>query len=277
MSKRSAVHGAGFAAGRANAIAELSAGILSGRQAQVDAAVRTLDAEQRAGNSPCGGRKLHDRVKPLLLRSFPSARGAEPLPMGAAGDLKVVARDGVEHHVEIKAQLEKPTATDLTQADWVRNQTDALRFLCARDDEFRSSLSVENRVELQSDPDEFDGWSFGVLWLSDVAGLTCGGARLRYGVRKPADIEGFLQRKHLLHMCAASDRLVRLDGLPTIQRALANPGSVRHELKFNSTSECAVPVSVGLGPVVFTYHIYPHGYVAGQPFVGRHKLHGRVL
>lgn len=270
-------HGAGFASERADAIAVLAAGILGGRPTEIAEATARIDHERHRGHCPCSGTEVRERIQPLLLGRFPEVADAKALPKGAAGDVLVRTPAGVEHKIEIKAQLEKPLVGHFTQADWVRGSTDALRFLRFNAPEFLGRLSGPNRDELGGDAEDLAGWDFGGLWLADVAGLTNSGLRILHGVRSAAELGGFLQRKHLLHLCGERDLLVALSDLRRLKPAIADPGRVRHELKVNKASECAVQVQVGMGPVVFTYHVYPPGYVPGSGLVGRHKLHAVAL
>jgi len=279
MPKADADHGAGFAGERADEIARLAAALLRNDTAAVRSAIEGLDAQLRAGNSPSSGENIRKRIEPLVKRAFPTATTARALPKGKAGDLEVVTGSGTRqtHRVEIKAQLEKASCGDLTQADWVRNDTDALRYLCLNDKAFSKRLSPGNRAALFAESDDFKGWSFGELWLSDVAGLTSHYARVEYAVRTPADLQGFIERKHLLHLCQERDVLIPILAIPAIETAAADPARVKYILKQNAASECAVPVYVGGEGPVFTYHIYPRGYKGLDGLFGRHKLHGTTL
>jgi len=279
MPKADAEHGAGFAGERADEIAKLAAGLLRNDAAAIRLAIAGLDAQLRAGNSPCSGENIRKRIEPLLKRAFPKVTAARALPKGEAGDLEVVTGHSAvhAHRVEIKAQLEKAAYRDLTQADWIRNDTDALRYLCLMDNAFSKRLSAANRAELVADLDDFKGWSFGQLWLSDVAGLTSHYARVEHSVRTPADLRGFLERKHLLHLCQERDALIPILAIPAIGQAAADATDVEYILKKNAASECAVPILVGGSGPVFTYHIYPKNYKGADGLVGRHKLHGTML
>jgi hypothetical protein len=269
-------HGAGFAVKRADEVARLSAGILSDDDFAIRSAISALDEEHERGLIPCGGEVVRKRIEPLLAEAFSAAVSACALARGAAGDLEVSTPDGT-HRVEIKAQLDKAKSAELTQADWVRNETDVLRYLCLHDPDFAARLSARNRGDLASDHGYFDGWSFVDLWLADVAGMTSLYARIENGVRTPTDLRAFLGRKHLLHLCQERDALLPLLSIEKIAIAVANPAAVEYALKVNKASEIAVQIRVGGGKPVFTYHVYPPGYLAIDGFVGRHKLHGTAL
>lgn len=276
MPKPDAVHGAGFAGARANAIAKLAAAILRGDRAGMSSSCSEIDAEHRAGNCPVGGRAIQTRLERLLRGRFADIVDAQALGAGGVGDLEV--RTKTTHHpIEVKAQLEKPSLDDITQADWVRNETDALRFLAARDRSFRDRLSRENASLLESDPGDFDGWTFASLWLADVALLCDSSARAVAGVGSPTQLASFLRRKHILHLSATQERLLPLADLPPVAAALRSLTDVSYSLKENSASEVAIPVTVGGGRPVFTYHIYPLGYAGAGAFCGRHKVHGRMF
>jgi hypothetical protein len=276
MPKPDAAHGAGFAGARANAIAKLAAAILRQDRRGIDTACVELDAEKRAGNSPQTASQIRTRLDRLLRGRFEGVTDAQALGAGGPGDLEVRTRT-THHYVEVKAQLEKPSLDDITQADWVRNETDALRYLAAHDREFRARLSHGNASLLSSDPSDFDGWSFASLWLADVALLCDSSARAVVGVATPADLAAFLRRKHILHLSATEERLLPLADLPPVSAALRRATSVSYILKRNSASEVAVPVEVDGGGVVFTYHIYPLSYAEAGAFCGRHKVHGRMF
>jgi hypothetical protein len=269
-------HGAGYAGNRADEIAKLAAAILMRDREAMNAAIGAIDRERHRGRSPCGGLEIQTRIEPLLTKAFTEVVSARALPTGAAGDLAV--ETGVEtHRVEIKAQLEKAEATLLTQADWVRNDTDVLRYLCLHDPSFRGYLSVRNRGHLSSEDNYFEGWTFADLWLADVAGMTSLYSRVEHGVRTPAQLRAFLDRKHLLHLCGERDALLPLLRIVKIDMAVSNPAAVTYALKRNKESELAVQIRVGGGRPVFTYHIYPPGYVRADGLLGRHKLHGTAL
>jgi hypothetical protein len=185
--------------------------------------------------------------------------------------------DGQIERIEIKAQLEKLRVSQLTEADWVRNETDMLRYLVVHDPEFRAQLSARNQAALAADPSDYFGWSPRELWLADVAGLDSIPSKERYGVRSGGHLAEFMSRKHLLHMCKQRDSIRRLADIGPIRSALAGKAMVRHELKMNKGSECALQIYVAAAGPVFTYHIYRHDYVPGQGFFGRHKLHGTIL
>lgn len=276
MPKPDAVHGAGFAGARANAIAKLAAAILRGDRSDMSSACREIDVEHRAGNCPIGARAIQTRLERVLRGRFVDVVDAQALGAGGVGDLEVRTRAS-HHPIEVKAQLEKPSLDDITQADWVRNETDALRFLAARDRTFRERLSRENASLLESDPGDFDGWTFASLWLADVALLCDSSARAVAGVGSPAQLESFLRRKHILHLSATEERLLPLADLPPVAAALRSLATVSYSLKENSASEVAIPVTVGGGRPVFTYHVYPLGYAGAGAFCGRHKVHGRMF
>lgn len=276
MSTDESDHGAGHASGRANEIAKLAAALLRRDAPAVQSAIAALDGEYELGFSPSDGAEIRARIEPLLKRAFPVVVSARALSTGAAGDLEVMT--GIEtHRVEIKAQLDKATVGDLTQADWVRNETDVLRYLLLHDPAFAGRLSPRNRSALVSDHGYFDGWTLADLWLADVAGMTSLYSRVENGVRTPAELRAFLGRKHLLHLCRERDALLPVLAIKKIARAVSNPADVAHALKINKASEVAVQIRVGGDRAVFTYHVYPPGYLAIEGFIGRHKLHGTAL
>jgi len=276
MPKADVDHGSGYAGKRANEIAKLAAAILMRDALAMKAAIVAIDREFHRGRSPSGGAEIRARIGPLLSCAFPGAVSARALATGAAGDLEVGTRAEM-HRVEIKAQLDKAALTHLTQADWARDDTDALRYLYLHDSEFSGRLSIRNRGYLMSDDGYFDGWTLVDLWLADVAGMTSLYTRVENGVRTPSELRAFLGRKHLLHLCRERDALLPLLRIEKIAMAVANPAAVAYTLKRNKESEVAVQIRVGGGRPVFTYHIYPPGYVPVDGLIGRHKLHGTAL
>lgn len=269
--------GSGHGTGRADAIAALCVALLSRDGASTQVALARLDQEHRDGRSPLDGAALQRRLEVPLRSAFPAVvRAGVPTETGA-GDFEVVVpasagRPPVVHRVELKAQLEKDKASDLTQADWVRDHTDALRWLVAHDPAVTRLLPAGIRRELTAPPADLADWDFGHLWLADVAGLTSRETRARLGVPKPAALGPYLARKHLLHLYRRGTDLRPLSSLLPISRALADPGQVRYEVRQNRASLCAVRILVGRH-TQFTYHLYD----AEGKFLGRHKLHGRVL
>lgn len=269
--------GSGFSLARADALACLVAALLrEGRVAEMDAMME-LDEQQRIGRAPCGGTDLRARITPLISQYFGPVQSARALPRGEAGDVEVVLKSGQVERIEVKAQLDKPRVSLLTQADWVRNECDGLRWLLRNEPSFGRRLSASNQAALSSDPDDLQDWSFQDLWLSDVAALTSRALRRRHYVSDPSSLAAFLVRKHLLHMCGERDSIRRMTDIAPLKAALRGTNCVGFKIKDNSASECAVQVFVdGQGPV-FTYHVYGYNYVPGAGFCGRHKLHGTVL
>lgn len=269
MAKADGASGSGFAGPRADAIALLAAGLLTGNTRSIRDASRALDREHGLGNSPLSAAVIHGRLAHLLLPAFRNVRSARPLPSGGAGDLEIITP--TEHiYVEVKAQLEKQVLTDITQADWVRNETDALRYLFVADNNFRRAISPQNQALLDSDPDDLRGWDFASLWLADVALITNASLRGTLQIRTPTDLAAFMARKYLLHMSAHDDQLVRLSELPPVAHAIQSRAAVTYTLNTRNRSEVAIPVTVAGSRTVFTYHVYAP--TSGQA-KGRHKVH----
>lgn len=277
MTRASRREGSGHATVRANAIAKLCAALLRRDVSAASEAMGVLDDEHARGMSPCSASRIRDRIDPLLRKQFGSVRSARALAKGEAGDVEVILADGMIERIEIKAQLEKLRVSQLTEADWVRNETDTLRYLVLHDPKVGAALSPRNRSALAADPSDYLGWSLRELWLADVAGLDSIPSKLRYGVRSGGQLAEFMSRKHLLHMCDQRDSIRRLAEIGPIRSALAGKAVVQHELKMNKGSECALQIYVAAAGPVFTYHIYKYDYVLGQGFCGRHKLHGTML
>ena len=277
MRREDSEQGSGFASPRADAIARLSAAILTRNANERDMAIDQINLQGEKGNCPCSGDDILKRIKPILHKVFPIVQSAKSLSLGLSGDVEIIINSTDTQRLEIKALLEKERVGDITQSDWVRDVTDTLRFLSFNDINFKNKLGSRNLSNLQSPKSDFKGWDFTSLWLADIAGLTSQKKRLEFKVKSFSDLKYFLSRKYIMHLCQERDACFSLAALSAIQQALSSPKSVSYSLKDNKKSECAVCVKLNNG-VVFTYHIYPYaGFKNRTAFVGRHKLHALML
>jgi hypothetical protein len=183
--------------------------------------------------------------------------------------------------MEVKAQLRKVSMADITQSDWVRDETGGLRALLDHQpqvtDSFSKRLRARNRNSLAAHLTPLPGLGFAEHWVADVALLTTKAKCDAAGVSDKDTLKAFMSRKFLLHVFKGSARLVALADIPAVGVVLANPARLKFTLKRNKKSEVAVPVRIDDGPVLMTYHIYPAGYKGYSPLFGRHKSHAALF
>jgi hypothetical protein len=277
MADRQRQAGSGLATDTATAIEAMLAACLRGDSDEVGRQERVLRLERQAGRcgiAPYRLRSLVEDVARNLDLDVASARRALP---GNPGDVEAVLSDGSSVWFEVKAQTKKASYSDLTQADWVRDATDTLRWLLIKDKDFARTLPRDVRQPLRiDDPDSYFGeWSFRDMWLADVGLITNQRDRFNIGIAAPTDLLGFLHRKYFFHVTQQGARAILLSQLPPVSAALSGT-SVEYSLKDNKTSLVSVPVRVGteLG-AHFSYHLYVPE-VRGR-VKGRHKLHARSL
>jgi hypothetical protein len=269
--------GSGFATSTATAVEELLAASLRSDAAAADRWERVLRQQRQLGN--CGMpphkiRALVESASSALPFRAASARRALP---GGPGDVEAVLDDGSSIWFEVKAQTKKAKFADLTQADWVRDATDALRWLAGSDQEIRRRLKSEVvKLLTPADSGYFRGWSFSELWLADVALVTSRPDREAVGITKPELLGHFMSHKYFFHLTQEGARATLLSELPPVRDALAG-SVVTYALKTNRASLVSIPVQVGGqgGGAHFSYHVYPPA-VPGV-LMGRHKLHARSL
>jgi hypothetical protein len=255
-----------------------------------DAVERMLAAELRGDKSEV--KRQSDLIDGAYLRRFSRMQGVEvrklvekvaeelnlsvldaySSPGDYLGDVKVELRDGTYVWIEVKSQTKKEKFRDLTQADYVREGTDFIRQYARLDSSFDRMLFGDLRLELGLDhvPKFYTSWSLSDLWIADLALLVDESKKRRAKVKTPSELNSFLERKFLLHICMEGARLVRLDRLDPIVR-LRNGEIIHHNLKTSNANVASIQVAVGEPPsqgrTAFTYHL---GYLNAP---GRHKLH----
>lgn len=198
-------------------------------------------------------------------------------PDDRLGDVRAVLKTGEKLWFEVKAQTKKERFVDLTQADWVRDETDFVRWLMTENPSIIDALPVEMQLALRVGEAAayFQDWDRDSLWLADMALLADRDVRERAGVYSPADLPDFLSRKYVLHLTQQGIRIIRLDAIAPITAALAGATA---DVQLNYGNQTAVSAAIACpgpasrGSVHFTYHI---GYSSGV--LGRHKMHALSL
>jgi len=265
--------GSGLANASAAAIEELLAAALRGDDAEMVVQRELLGFEY--ANARCGMdpdvivRLVTQAVGQLAL----DVADALAQPMDGLGDVRASLRDGSSAWFEVKAQTKKERFADLTQADWVRDETDLLRWLRYNDRAFATRLPhwIADRLTVPDPSAYFSGWGRDSLWLADMALVSLRAARLRAGIASPLELRAFLNRKFVVHLTREGIRIVRLSLLGPVAGVLAgHPVSMQINYA-NKTAASIVFALLSPGARLsahFTYHL---GYPSGV--VGRHKLH----
>lgn len=269
--------GSGLATVTALAIEELFAALLVGDRDRVAVQQQVLNGEwlgQRCGIAPA---QLQTWLTSIVNQAgFPIVQ-AVASPTSQLGDVEATLSDGTHRWFEVKAQTKKQRFSDLTQADWIRDITDALRFLYDRDPTFAARIPAWAQPTLMVPNSNvyFDGWHFEALWLADFALITSAMLRQQAGVNRPDALGVFLDRKYLLHITQEGARLIQLSAVPSVSSVLHGGVTTRH-LRHNRETATAVVVAAAgvhpLGRAHFTYHVL---YRSGV--LGRHKLHASAL
>lgn len=267
--------GSGFASATASAIESLTANVFAG--SSTDADLRRIDTERgrgRCGVSPHDAERWITAIAEYL--SLPVIAAVTPSPDGL-GDVRLTLSDGSFVWIEVKAQTTKGFR-ELIQADWVRDETDTLRYLRAHEPAFSSLLSpwILDVLDVANPARQFGSMSLSDLWVADVGLMTDRGRRLDAGVKEPEHLRRFMECKYLLHVSNEGARIARLDRLRPVKHVLSG-GSVELDIKRPSACEARVWVSAGSPPtrgnIDFIYYV---GY-RNSDVVGRHKLHDQAL
>jgi hypothetical protein len=269
--------GSGLANTSAAAVEDLLAAVLRSDGADIE--VQRDRLQHECSIDRCG--MDSDVIVDLVIQAADQldlrVRDAVAQPLDGLGDVRVSLRDGSFTWFEVKAQTKKDRFADLTQADWVRDETDLLRWLFHDDRRFAERLPrwVADLLTVADPRRYFSGWDRDSLWLADMALVASRGARLRAGLDSMAALHEFLDRKFVVHLTREGIRIVRLSLLGPVASVLAgNPVS----MQFNYANQTAVSIALASpgpadrGAVQFTYHL---GYPSGV--IGRHKMHAVSL
>lgn len=256
-----------------SAIENLSAAIFLGDQGLTKKFAAEVDRQMEQDRSGVSGDDVVRRVTDIAGHLGLSVIAAQTPCPDHLGDIRLTLTDGSFVWIEVKAATTK-NVSRLVETDWVRDQTDALRWLVHNEPTVHAGtppwlleeLDVYNRTEY------FEGWDFANLWLADIALLPTRSYRERAGVRSPSDFDDFLRRKFVLHIGLDAARVTRLDMLRTVQALRAGEG-VRLDGHFQGKAAITAWLTAGStlprrGRIDFIYYAgYPKSSV-----VGRHKL-----
>ncbi|GJQ29676.1 MAG: hypothetical protein HBSAPP03_15600 [Phycisphaerae bacterium] len=271
--------GSGTSTVSANATAEYLAAALSARDAEAATFLQQITQHEAAQHRvvTSNPQAACARALALLRTTFPQVSAARAVGTGHAGDL-IITAGGMDHHCEVKAQYGKRNFADLTQADWVRDATDALRVVVRERPDVLAVLSAANRGALAADTVDDSGWTLTDLVAADLCGMTNRAYRERLQVLTPADLAAFLGRKYLVHLTCNDARVTRL-AATAIAARLGHPVSI-HDFVIKSNREAELtllfPSATRLG-TLFHYQIYRWGEHSTTALVGRHKLNGPLL
>ena len=198
---------------------------------------------------------------------------ADAQPGDGLGDVRATSLDGTRYWFEVKAQTTKDRFRELTQADWVRDETDFLRWIVMREPttDLRLPYWARERFLVDDADNYFEGWDRDSLWMADLALLVNRDARKRAGVYLPGDLIDFFRNKYLLHLTREGVRVSRLD---TLAPAASYYDGEQPQVSLNFDNQAAVSIALRCpgrprrGSTHFTYHVaYP------TRVLGRHKLH----
>lgn len=269
--------GSGLANASAAAIEQSLAAALRGDDAEMGVQRALLEYEcsiDRCGMEP-------DLVVRLVTQAVAmldlDVTDAVAQPLDGLGDVRASLRGGAFSWFEVKAQTKKDRFADLTQADWVRDETDLLRWLFHDDPTFAARLTdwVADLLAVADPRSYFEGWDRDSLWLADIALVPSRATRLRAGIDSPAALRHFLDRKFVMHLTREGVRIVRLSLLGPAAGLLAGRSvamSINYANQTAASIAFASPGPADRGRVQFTYHL---GYTSGV--VGRHKMHAVSL
>lgn len=258
----------------AAAVEELVARVFEGQSTFV--AAERVDRDYDAGLGGVSSGQLvgplHEIADHLGLNVI---RSVTPDP-DHLSDVRLELSDGTRAWIEVKAQTTRGFGS-LSSADWVRDETDVLRWLLVHDEQFNELMPDWMRQNLTvSDPKTyFAGWDLSSLWVGDLALLQNRMKRRSAGIESPADLAGFLSRKYLLHITQRGAQIIRLDAIPPVRSALGGT-PVLADVAPLAASSARVWLAAGAPPergaFDFAYYV---GYSSGV--VGRHKLPERTF
>ena len=269
--------GSGLANATAAAIEDLLAATLRGDAADVAVQEHRLAYEcsiDRCGMTPDVIVRLVDQAVRQLGLDVVDALSQ---PLDGLGDVRASLQGGGFVWFEVKAQTKKDRFADLTQADWVRDETDLLRWLHHHDASLAKRLPrwVRDVLTVPNPATYFRGWDRDSLWLADMALVSSHPARSRADIGSPQDLRHFLERKYAVHLTREGIRVVRLSQLGPVAGVIAGTPvamAINYANKTAASIAFACPGPVATGRTQFSYHL---GYPSGV--VGRHKMHATSL
>lgn len=270
--------GSGLANDTADAVELMFAAAIVGSRATITQQRRRLESEYQRNRCGIDPATLTDWVVQAAKQLPFKAVEADHQPGDHLGDVALLDGNGEQMWIEVKAQTKKNRFADITQSDWIRDASDAMRWLAAFDSEFDRRLTPALRKDLAvrgAPSDYFGTWGFPELVIADIALMPDRSRRERAGVRTPDELRGFLERKYLMHVTREGLRMIRFDHLVPVASWLSG-STIEHEFKdSNSGNVVSVPTAcpgpVAHGGTHFTYHL---GY---NNALGRHKLHAASI
>lgn len=269
--------GSGLSSFTAAAVENLLAATLRDDLEDVSDQMRALQPEYKLGRCGIAPEEIVQLISLAVDELGLDVTHAVAQPLDGLGDVRATLTDGTKLWFEVKAQTKKGRFADLTQADWVRDETDLICWLANEDTSLANQLPQWVRMALEvSQPDTyFAGWSRNSLWLADMALITNRSVRERAGIISEANLQDFLSRKYVLHLTREGVRIIRLDAVAPIAASLTG-SSMDVRLNFDNQTAASIAISCP-GPAIhgsvhFTYHV---GYASGV--LGRHKMHARSL
>lgn len=174
---------------------------------------------------------------------------------------------------ELKSQLTK-RYSEITQADYIRDETDFLARLSAEDSAYAAHIGGQFAAWLQQPVhlSYFRGWTrLEDLFLADMAGLRTRGKRLSLGVTNRAGLNRYVDAKYLLQVTQDGARVCELRELAPVKFIRAG-GKLHWQLRDNSKGRGLWILDPATGKPWFSYNLYR----PSRPF-GRHKLHAHAL
>lgn len=259
--------GSGKDLNKSEAVEGLWAAILDGSLTSAREAELKGRYEETDGGAPFV--EVVSWLQPVGARFPLSVSSATRTPLSVNSDVDATLVDGSSVKFEVKAQVKKPAFVDITQSDWIRDQTDLLSRLAATSNAIAvhfADVGANALASVNVDP----SWDETSLHLADLAGVTDAGARQLAGVNSPAALTSFIDRKWFLHVTQQGARLCKFGELAPIKHLLAG-GSPTWQRKVNSKGRALQSLAPG-GQTWFTYHLYPHPTIKG-----RHKMHSAAL
>jgi hypothetical protein len=265
--------GSGLANLTTRAIEDMWSGALADDQEFFHDAVSEHRRQELRGRSGIETAELATAIVQAVKSLNLDVASSTPRPLDGLGDVRCLLRSGELIWFELKAQTTKPRFGDITQADWVRDDTDFVRYASLHERVVRSALPPWAIEILNVDqPDEyFSGWDFNGLWAADMCLLSNRTKREVAGVRRPADLVRFAERKVLVQIAQPGIRMVPFASIAPIKAVLDGSAVDRQFVKANQSAisiQLSSPGRAGRGTTNFAYHVaYPSNVL------GRHKMH----
>ncbi len=265
--------GSGLANQTTRAIEDMWSGALADDQESFHDAVSEHRRQELRGRSGIETAALASAIVQAVKSLNLDVVSSTPRPLDGLGDVRCQLRSGELIWFELKAQTTKPRFGDITQADWVRDDTDFVRYVSLHERVVRSALPSWAIEILNVDqPDEyFSGWDFKGLWAADMCLLSNRTKREVAGVRRPADLVSFAKRKILVQIAQPGIRMVPFASIAPIKAVLDGSEVDRQFVKANQSAisiQLSSPGRAGRGTTNFAYHVaYP------SSVLGRHKMH----